>query len=97
MIFRSSNTYFACIVATDVLMPFVAQYYCEPETGLKFRSLIAIERYLAGLDEDAPLSTTLEEIMENKPLARAFKLENHKVSSFHCFEMMAMFSIVEQI
>ncbi|KAG6417973.1 hypothetical protein SASPL_120170 [Salvia splendens] len=57
------------------------KYYCEPETGLKFRSLIAIERYLAELDEDAPLSRTLEGIMENKPLARAFKLENHKSST----------------
>ncbi|XP_041992846.1 methyl-CpG-binding domain-containing protein 7-like isoform X2 [Salvia splendens] len=59
----------------------VEEYYCEPETGLKFRSLIAIQRYLAGLDEDAPLSRALEEIMENKPLARAFKLENHKSST----------------
>ncbi|KAL1558656.1 Methyl-CpG binding domain [Salvia divinorum] len=57
------------------------KYYCEPETGVKFRSLIAIERYLAELDEDAPLSKTLEEIMENKPLAKAFKLENHKSST----------------
>ncbi|KAG6433464.1 hypothetical protein SASPL_105078 [Salvia splendens] len=54
------------------------KYYYEPETGVKFRSLIAVEAHLAELDEDAPLSKTLEGIMENKPLAQAFKMENHK-------------------
>ncbi|KAL1545163.1 Methyl-CpG binding domain [Salvia divinorum] len=54
------------------------KYYYEPQTGVKFRSLIAVEAHLAELDEDAPLSKTLEEIMENKPLAQAFKLETHK-------------------
>ncbi|XP_041995644.1 methyl-CpG-binding domain-containing protein 7-like isoform X2 [Salvia splendens] len=54
------------------------KYYYEPETGVKFRSLIAVEAHLAELDEDAPLSKTLEGIMENKPIAQAFKLENHK-------------------
>lgn len=61
-------------------MLFVTQYYYEPESGQKFRSLVAVERYLADLNDDAPLSKTLEEIMENKPLAQAFKLENHKVN-----------------
>lgn len=64
---------------------FVTQYYYEPETGHKFRSLVAVKRFLAEQDENenAPLSKTLEEIMENKPLAKVFKLENRytKVSS----------------
>ena len=55
---------------------------------MKFRSLIAVEAHLAELDEDAPLSKTLEGIMENRPIAQAFRLENHKVSSIHSFEMI---------
>lgn len=54
------------------------QYYYEPETGVKFRSLIAVERYLAELDEDAPLSKTFGEILEKK--SQAFKMEDFKVS-----------------
>ncbi|KAL8501698.1 hypothetical protein ACS0TY_020991 [Phlomoides rotata] len=59
------------------------KYYYEPETGQKFRSLVAVEKFLAELDEkeNAPLSKTLEEIMENKPLAKVFKLEHHTKSS----------------
>ncbi|KAI3450436.1 hypothetical protein Pfo_007101 [Paulownia fortunei] len=53
------------------------KYYYEPGTGQKFRSLVAVERYLAELEENAPLSKALEEIKENKPLAKVFKLENH--------------------
>ncbi|KAH6766184.1 methyl-CPG-binding domain 7 [Perilla frutescens var. hirtella] len=62
-------------------MNFTDKYYYEPESGQKFRSLVAIERYLAELNDDDPLSKTLEEIMENKPLAQAFKMENHKSSA----------------
>uniref|UniRef100_A0A5B7BSW6 Putative methyl-CpG-binding domain-containing protein 7 isoform X2 n=1 Tax=Davidia involucrata TaxID=16924 RepID=A0A5B7BSW6_DAVIN len=40
------------------------KYYYEPGTGRKFRSLISVERYLA-------------EINENTPLSEAFKLANH--------------------
>lgn len=63
------------------------QYYYEPESGIKFRSLIAVERYLAEVDEDAPLSKTLEGIMKNKPLSQAFKVENIKVSSIFIFDI----------
>ncbi|GFP82355.1 methyl-cpg-binding domain-containing protein 7 [Phtheirospermum japonicum] len=52
------------------------KYYYEPETGRKFRSLVAVERHLAELDENAPLAKTLEEIKENKPLSKVFKLES---------------------
>lgn len=61
------------------------QYYYEPETGVKFRSLIAVERYLVELDEDAPLSKTFGEILEKKPPSQAFKVENFKVSSIVLF------------
>ncbi|PIN24352.1 Methyl-CpG binding transcription regulator [Handroanthus impetiginosus] len=57
------------------------KYYYEPGMGQKFRSLVAVERYLEELDDDAPLSKALEEIKENKPLAKIFKLENHNKNS----------------
>lgn len=50
------------------------QYYYEPETGQKFRSRIAAQRYLAEMRENVPLSSTLEELKENKPLSKMFKL-----------------------
>ncbi|KAL3850702.1 hypothetical protein ACJIZ3_012584 [Penstemon smallii] len=50
------------------------RYYYEPETGQKFRSLVAVARYL---EENAPLSKALEEIKENKPLSKVFKTKNH--------------------
>ncbi|XP_020552253.1 methyl-CpG-binding domain-containing protein 7 isoform X1 [Sesamum indicum] len=53
------------------------KYYYEPHTGQKFRSLVAVERYLTELEENEPLSKALEEIKENKPLSKIFKLENH--------------------
>ncbi|KAK6142198.1 hypothetical protein DH2020_003010 [Rehmannia glutinosa] len=53
-----------------------SKYYYEPGTGRKFRSLVAVERHLAELEENAPLSKALEEIKENKPLSKVFKLEN---------------------
>ncbi|KAK6163216.1 hypothetical protein DH2020_000080 [Rehmannia glutinosa] len=53
-----------------------SKYYYEPGTGRKFRSLVAVERHLAELEENAPLSKALEEIQENKPLSKVFKLEN---------------------
>lgn len=52
----------------------VDKYYYEPETGLKFRSRIAVQKYLAEMRENVPLSTTLEELKENKPLSKMFKL-----------------------
>lgn len=66
------------------------QYYYEPESGVKFRSLIAVERYLAEVDEEAPLSKTLAEIKENKPLSQAFKVENIKVSSIFIFDIFEL-------
>lgn len=52
------------------------QYYYEPGTGQKFRSRIAAQRYLAEMREDVPLSATLEELKENKPLSKMFKLHH---------------------
>ncbi|KAL6566608.1 methyl-CpG-binding domain-containing protein 7-like [Orobanche minor] len=52
------------------------KYYYEPGTGRKFRSLVAVERHLEELEENAPLSKILEEIKENKPLSKVFKIEN---------------------
>ncbi|KAL3625895.1 Methyl-CpG binding domain [Castilleja foliolosa] len=52
------------------------KYYYEPETGRKFRSLVAVERHLAELEDNAPLAKALEEIKENRPLSKVFKLVN---------------------
>ncbi|KAG8387809.1 hypothetical protein BUALT_Bualt02G0059700 [Buddleja alternifolia] len=61
---------------------FSDKYYYEPGTGRKFRSLVSVEKYLAELDENAPLSKALEEIKENKkPLSKNFKLENYTKNS----------------
>ncbi|KAL7153713.1 hypothetical protein ABFS83_04G187000 [Erythranthe nasuta] len=57
------------------------KYYYEPGTGQKFRSLVAVERHLAELEENSPLSKALEKIKENRPLSKVFKLENHSKRS----------------
>ncbi|KAL4587651.1 hypothetical protein LXL04_000523 [Taraxacum kok-saghyz] len=55
----------------------IDRYYYEPGTGQKFRSLIAVQKHLSELDENAPLSLVLEELRENNlPIAKAFKLSN---------------------
>nr|XP_009782300.1 PREDICTED: methyl-CpG-binding domain-containing protein 7 isoform X1 [Nicotiana sylvestris] len=63
---------------------FVDKYYYEPGTGLKFRSRIAAQRYLAEMREDVPLSATLEELKENKPLSKMFKLHHQAKKSVPC-------------
>lgn len=56
-------------------MNFVLQYYYEPGTGQKFRSLSAARKHLAELEENFPLSDVLEDLKENNlPLSKAFKL-----------------------
>ncbi|MCD7469317.1 methyl-CpG-binding domain-containing protein 7-like [Datura stramonium] len=62
----------------------VDKYYYEPGTGLKFRSRIAAQRYLAEMRENVPLSATLEELKENKPLSKMFKLHHHAKKSLPC-------------
>ncbi|PHT98073.1 Methyl-CpG-binding domain-containing protein 6 [Capsicum chinense] len=62
----------------------VDKYYYEPGTGLKFRSRIAAQRYLAEMREDVPLSASLEELKENKPLSKMFKLHHHARKSPPC-------------
>ncbi|XP_055835355.1 methyl-CpG-binding domain-containing protein 7 isoform X2 [Solanum dulcamara] len=62
----------------------VDKYYYEPETGQKFRSRIAAQRYLAEMRENVPLSSTLEELKENKPLSKMFKLYHHAKKSLPC-------------
>ncbi|KAI3788112.1 hypothetical protein L2E82_00777 [Cichorium intybus] len=55
----------------------IDRYYYEPGTGQKFRSLIAVQKHIAELEENAPLSVVLEELRENNlPIAKAFKLSN---------------------
>ncbi|XP_016462368.1 methyl-CpG-binding domain-containing protein 7 isoform X1 [Nicotiana tabacum] len=63
---------------------FVDKYYYEPGTGQKFRSRIAAQRYLAEMREDVPLSATLEELKENKPLSKMFKLHHQTKKSVPC-------------
>nr|XP_043637763.1 methyl-CpG-binding domain-containing protein 7-like [Erigeron canadensis] len=56
---------------------YVDKIYHEPGTGQKFRSLLAVQRYLAYLEDNSPLSVVLEEIKENNlPLSKAFKLSS---------------------
>lgn len=52
------------------------KYYFEPGTGQKFRSLVAVQKHLADVEEDnSPLSVALEEIRDNSlPISKAFKL-----------------------
>ncbi|XP_076913257.1 methyl-CpG-binding domain-containing protein 7-like [Bidens hawaiensis] len=53
------------------------KYYYEQGTGQKFRSLLAVERYVTQMEENLPLSAVLEEIREkNLPLSKAFKLSS---------------------
>lgn len=53
------------------------QYYYEPGTGQKFRSLAAVRKYLAEMEDNSPLSAVLEEIKENNlPLSKAFRLSS---------------------
>ncbi|CAH1434333.1 unnamed protein product [Lactuca virosa] len=55
----------------------IDRYYYEPGTGQKFRSLTAVQKHIAELEENAPLSVVLEELRENNlPIAKAFKLSN---------------------
>ncbi|CAN4120012.1 unnamed protein product [Withania somnifera] len=62
----------------------VDKYYYEPGTGLKFRSRIAAQRYLAEMRENVPLSATLEELKENRPLSKMFKLHHHARKLLPC-------------
>ncbi|KAI5666088.1 hypothetical protein M9H77_15941 [Catharanthus roseus] len=57
------------------------KYYYEPGTGRKFRSQAGVLRHLTELREDMPLSAALEEIKENKPLSKVFKLGHHGKNS----------------
>ncbi|KAI3682430.1 hypothetical protein L1987_82407 [Smallanthus sonchifolius] len=53
----------------------IDRYYYEPRTGHKFRSLQSVQKHLAELEENSPLSVILEELRENNlPLSKAFKL-----------------------
>ncbi|XP_060215916.1 methyl-CpG-binding domain-containing protein 7 isoform X1 [Lycium barbarum] len=62
----------------------VDKFYYEPGTGQKFRSRIAALRYLAEMREHVPLSATLEELKENKPLSKMFKLQHPAKRSLPC-------------
>ncbi|KAJ4834473.1 hypothetical protein Tsubulata_007930 [Turnera subulata] len=52
----------------------IDRYYIEPETGKRFRSLLAVERYLTEGTRHAPTPTTLQ----------ALKLEDHFTPSENC-------------
>lgn len=53
------------------------KYYFEPGTGRRFRSLVAVQKHLADVEENSPLSLVLEELRENNlPISKAFKLSN---------------------
>ncbi|GKD53043.1 methyl-CpG-binding domain-containing protein 7-like protein isoform X2 [Tanacetum coccineum] len=67
----------------------VDRYYYEPGTGKKFRSLSSVQRHLAELQEDSPLSAKLQEgsrlsaVLEelrdnNAPISKAFNLASSK-------------------
>lgn len=56
---------------------YIDKYYYEPGTGQKFRSMVAVEKHLAELEENSPLAVVLEEIREKSlPLSKAFKLSS---------------------
>lgn len=55
----------------------VLQYYHETSTGRKFRSLIAVQRYLKAEKQDAPILETVKAGNENTV--------SSKVSLFSCF------------
>ncbi|XP_073145325.1 methyl-CpG-binding domain-containing protein 7 isoform X3 [Henckelia pumila] len=59
----------------------IDKYYYEPGTGKMFRSLVSVQRYLAELEENAPLAKVLENIKENKPLSKFFKHQSRKKTS----------------
>lgn len=74
----------------------ILQYYYEPGTGRKFRSLLSVQRHLAEQNENNTLSQTLAELKEyNTPLSKAFKTgSNVKVRTsgdlngpFTCFNI----------
>ncbi|CAL5426643.1 unnamed protein product [Camellia sinensis] len=50
------------------------KYYYEPGTGRQFRSLISVERYLAEVEDNAPLSQVFELCQDNAPLSQVLKL-----------------------
>ncbi|PWA84545.1 hypothetical protein CTI12_AA157720 [Artemisia annua] len=67
----------------------IDRYYYEPGTGKKFRSLSTVQRHLAGLQknsplsadlqEDSPLSAVLDELRDNNvPISKAFDLASSK-------------------
>ncbi|KAL8215251.1 hypothetical protein R6Q57_004700 [Mikania cordata] len=53
------------------------RYFYEPGTGHKFRSLLSVQKHLAELEENSPLSVVLEGLRENNlPLSKAFRSAN---------------------
>ncbi|KAJ9565363.1 hypothetical protein OSB04_001329 [Centaurea solstitialis] len=62
---------------SEKFLPHFVQYYHEPGTGQRFRSMVAVQKHLEQLEENSPLSVVLEEMRENMlPLSKAFKLSN---------------------
>nr|GLL31013.1 methyl-CpG-binding domain-containing protein 7-like [Ipomoea trifida] len=57
------------------------KYYYEPGTGRKFRSRAEVERHLTELSEHISLSEALEELNENRPLSKMFKLHHPTTNS----------------
>lgn len=57
---------------------FFLQYYYEPRTGRKFRSLSSVDRHLADLNQNTTLPKTLAELREySMPVSKAFKIGSH--------------------
>ncbi|XP_071737889.1 methyl-CpG-binding domain-containing protein 7-like [Rutidosis leptorrhynchoides] len=70
----------------------IDRYYYEPGSGQRFRSLVAVQKYLTELEEHSPLSVVLEEIKENHlPLSKAFKLSSciKKCGSYNSWKKSA--------
>ncbi|KAI8523879.1 hypothetical protein RHMOL_Rhmol13G0106100 [Rhododendron molle] len=59
----------------------VEEYYYEPGTGRKFRSLLSVQRYLAEVGEDAPLSQLFKSANRVKKFGLQKKFSSGKLKS----------------